>query len=342
MLTIRSFRNSDSPALLKIWDKRARLNPEHFRPLSMSLLEQHVLGRPFFDRCGMFLAFDDGQPIGFAHAAFGPNHNHTNIDRSIGVVCMLMIMPEYENRNLAGVELLKSCENYLIESGAKLIYGGAVRPAAPFYMGLYGGSEPIGVFKSDTLAIDLFHKSGYETIYKTLLFRVSLDGYKIPITPKTVQWRRKLKLRHTDLPRPNHWWEACMMCNFTWLEISAMLPNDPKPAGSAVIRITDSLEMPDFRSLRAFPSGSLPPSYPRSLVAGLMDIEVREDYRNKGLATYLMGEMVREAQKEFVMTFEAQTAEENTPLVSLLKTLQWDIADRGEVFRKRIERTTTP
>lgn len=336
MLTIRPFHNSDSPAVLSIWNRRARLNPEHFRPLSMSLLEQHVLGRPFFDRRGLLLAFDDGRPVGFAHAAFGPNRDHTDIDRSTGVVCMLMTLPEYDHRREAGVELLKACESYLVAHGAKLIYGGAVRPAAPFYMGLYGGSEPIGVFESDVLAVELFRNSGYDSINKTLLFRVSLDDYKIPITPKTVQWRRKISLHRTDLPQPQHWWEACMMCNFTWLKITGLLPNDPEPVGSVVVRVTDSLEMPDFRSQQAFPSHSLAPSYPRSLTAGLMDIEIREDCRNKGLATYLMGEMIREAQKEFATTFEAQAAEENVPLVALLNAMRWSVVDHGEVFRKTL------
>lgn len=336
LLTIRPFRNSDSPAVLKIWAGRARLSPEHFRPLSMALLEQHVLGRPYFDRRGLLLAFDDGNPVGFAHAAFGPNRDHTDIDRSTGVVCMLMTLPEYENRCVAGNELLKASEKYLAEHGAKLVYGGAVRPAAPFYMGLYGGSEPIGVFESDTLAVELFRGAGYEAIHKTLLFRASLDNYVIPITAKTVPWRRKLTLSRTDLPKPEHWWEACMMCNFTWLKIQGRLPHDPKPVGSVVIRITDSIEMPDFRSLRAFPSDAPTPSYPRSLVAGLMNIEIREDCRNKGLATYLMGEMIREAQKEFVSTFEAQADEDNAPLVALLKSLRWKIAERGTVFRKTL------
>jgi len=82
--------------------------------------------------------------------------------------------------------------------------------------------------------------------------------------------------------------------------------------------------MPDFRS-------------PRSITAGLMDIEIRDDCRNQGLGTYLLGEMIREAKKELVMTFEAHAAEENTPLVALLRqSMRWNIADRGEVLCKKI------
>ena len=322
--------------MLEIWDKCASLNPEHFRPLSMALLEEHVLGRPWFDPRGLLLAFDGDKPVGFAHAAFGPNHDHTDTDPTIGVVCMMMVLPEYEQRSVVGEQLLEACERYLVERGAKLIYGGAVRPAAPFYMGLYGGSEPIGVFESDKLAGELYRNSGYETINKTLLFRVSLKGYKIPITSKTVSWRRKIQLTQTDLPQPKHWWEACMMCHFTWLELRAHFPNDLEPVGSVVIRITDSREMPEFQPPPRDHSDSWIIFHRKPRTAGLMNINIREDCRNQGLAIYLMGEMIREAQKEGVTTFEAQAAEDNTPLVALLKSMRWNVVERGEVFCKNL------
>jgi len=320
--------------LLHIWNICARFNPDHFRPLSMVLLEQHVLGRPWFDSRGLMLAFEDDQAIGFAHAAFGPNEDHTDIGRSTGVICMMMVLPDCENRLAAGALLLEACERYLIERGARQIYGGAVRPAAPFYMGLYGGSEPIGVFESDSPAIELYRNSNYETINKTLLFRVSLKGYRIPITAKTVSWRHKVSLTCTDLPKPKHWWEACMMGHFTWLELRGHLPKDREPVGSVVIRITDAQEMPEFKLSTLNASDSWIVFHKRSRAAGLMNINVREDCRNMGLATFLLGEMIRTAQKEGVTTFEAQAAEDNEPLVALLKSMRWEVVERGEVFRK--------
>jgi len=300
----------------------------------MALLEQHVLGRPYFDRRGLMLAWEDNQPVGFAHAAFGPNRDHTDIDHAVGVVCMMMVLPEYEHRQAVGTQLLDACERYLIECGAKRIYGGAVRPAAPFYMGLYGGSEPIGVFESDTLAMNLYRDSGYEAINKTLLFRIPLKGYRIPMLPKTLPWRRKISLTLIDLPTPEHWWEACMMCHFSWLELRGRLTNDPEPVGSVVIRITDSMEMPDFKPPPTSPPDSWMLFHKRPLTAGLMNIHVRADCRNKGVAAYLLGEMIRNAQKDGVTTFEAQAAEDNAPLVALLRSMRWNVIERGEVYRK--------
>ncbi|MDR1384846.1 MAG: GNAT family N-acetyltransferase [Planctomycetaceae bacterium] len=338
MLVIRTFRNTDPPFLLKIWEKCAAVNSQHFRPLSMALLEQHILGRPYFDRNGLFLAFDENEnAVGFAHAAFGPNATHTDIDMSVGVICMMMILPEYENDSTVANTLLQACEGYLTKCGAKQIYGGAVRPAAPFYMGLYGGSEPIGVFESDQEITKLYTNSGYQAVHNTLLFRVSLESYRPPINVKTIMWRRKLSLTCTDLPQPKHWWEACMMCNFTWLELHGVLPNDSQPVGIITMRIINSEEMPDFKP-RQSPSLSAPiSSYSRSVVAGLMDVWVRDDCRKQGLATYLLGEMLREIQrKECVDILEIQAEEDNQPFIALLKTMQWNIAERGTIFLKEI------
>jgi GNAT superfamily N-acetyltransferase len=321
--------------LLQIWKKCASVHPQHFRPLSMALLEQHILGRPYFDRGGLFLALDENENVvGFAHAAFGPNAEHTDIDASIGVICMMMILPECENYSAVADALLKACEDYLTKRGAKQIYGGAVRPAAPFYMGLYGGSEPLGVFESDKEIAELYNNSGYEVIHKTLLFRVSLENYRPPINAKTITWRRKIALTCTDLPQPKHWWEACMMCNFTWLELRGFLPNESQPVGTVALRITDSNDMPDFAPFPSSPP--LIPFYPHSFSAGLMDVWIRGDIRRQGLATYLVGEMIRNAQKENVSTLEIQAAEDNPPLVALLKTMHWDVAERGTVFLKKI------
>ena len=337
MLTIRTFCNTDSPALLTIWEKRAALNPEHFRPLSMELLEQHVLGKPFFDRNGLFLAFNDHQPVGFAHAAFGPNEGHSDIDSTTGVVCLIMVLPDDPNRSTVAAELLKACEQYLVRRGAKRIYGGAVRPAAPFYMGLYGGSEPLGVFESDKVVSQLYRQSNYEIVSHTLLFRTSLINYRPPITAKTVQWRRSVSLHFTDLPTPSHWWEACMMCNFTWLELQGRVAHEPKPVATVTARITDSREMPDF-DLAQHASSFVTPdlSIGRTLVAGLMDIRVQDDRKHKGLGTYMLGEMVRELQRRYVTLFEAQAAEENEPLIKLLNTMRWNIADHGAVYLKTV------
>ena len=51
-----------------------------------------------------------------------------------------------------------------------MLYGGAVWPLDPFYLGLYGGSGLPGVLDSDTVARELYRLHGYDPIDRTLLF----------------------------------------------------------------------------------------------------------------------------------------------------------------------------
>ena len=63
------------------------------QPMSVALLEMFVLSKPYFDRQGLILAVDDGQPVGFAHAGFGPGPTGDSLSTDIGVICMLATQP---------------------------------------------------------------------------------------------------------------------------------------------------------------------------------------------------------------------------------------------------------
>jgi GNAT superfamily N-acetyltransferase len=319
---IRTFRNADPPLLLEIWQKCAKEKPEHFHPLSLELLEQHIIGSPYFDRSQLFIAAEGATPLGFAHAAFGPNADHSGLDYATGIVCLVMVVPDCQNKQVIAEKLLTATENYLISHGAKQIFGGASRPIAPFYMGLYGGSEPLGVFVSDQLTTQLFLNANYYVTNRTTLGRLDLEGYRPPINAKTVSWRRKLNLIFDDSPQPSHWWEACMMCNFEWLELSGTLYRNEPPIAKIIVRIMQSAE----RSLIGY--------YMQR--AGLLDIQVDQQYQRNGLASFMLGEMIRELQKRNVRFLEIQAPDINIPLMRLLNSMKWNEVEQGAVFLKKI------
>ena len=322
MIEIHPFHNADPPVLLEIWQKCANEKPQYFRPLSPNLLEQQILGSPYFDRKGLFLAKEGNNSVGFAHAAFGPNADYTGLDYSTGIICLVMITPDCQEKDTVAQNLLDSAEDYLISSGATQIYGGASRPIAPFYMGLYAGSEPIGVFVSDHLIFQLFRNAGYNIQNQTVLFRISLEKYRIPISAKSAHWRRKIKLEFDDSAKPSHWWEACMMCHFEWLEMNGSLDRGEPPIARVAVRIMESAEP------------SLVTYYMQ--LAGLLDIEVDTAHQKKGLGAYLLGEMIRELQHRGVKTLEIQAPMDNLPLVRLLTEMHWERVEEGTVFLKTV------
>ena len=151
MLRYRSFRNTDPPALVEIWRSRNG-QPGLLQPMSVDLFEQFVLGRLYFDREGLQLAWDDDRPVGFAHAGFGPDETENHVVTELGTTCLILTRPDCDEVEVAAGLLARS-EDYLRRRGAKVLYGGGIKPLDAFYLGLYGGSELPGILATDTLAV---------------------------------------------------------------------------------------------------------------------------------------------------------------------------------------------
>ena len=100
MLTFRPFRNVDPPVLAALWRSRAG-QPGLLQPVSPDLLEQLVFAKLYFDYDGLILAHDDGRPVGFAHAGFGPNETRSWISTETGVTCLILTRPDCDEDDRA-------------------------------------------------------------------------------------------------------------------------------------------------------------------------------------------------------------------------------------------------
>ncbi len=130
MLRFRTFRNSDPPAVVRLWRSRNG-QPGLQQPVSVDLLEQLVFGKLYFDYSGMVLAFEDDRPVGFAHAGFGPNDANSGIATERGVVCLVLLHRD-ESRAEVATGLLEHCEAYLRARGTQVVFGGELSPIGPF------------------------------------------------------------------------------------------------------------------------------------------------------------------------------------------------------------------
>ena len=315
MLQYRSFCNTDPPALASIWRSRSG-QPGLWQPVSCDLFEQFVLGKPYFDSQGLIVARRDEEPVGFAHAAFGPNEALDGISTDLGVTCMLIVRPgEAEEEVASG--LLQQCEAYLYRRGARVLYGGAIRPLTPFYLGLYGGSEMPGILQSDKVACQLYPSHGYREIDRTWIFRRDVATFQAPITRQQIQLRRRTVVEVTVDPPSRNWWEACTTGEFDLTRLRLV------PRGGGPVLATALL-----RNLE--PTGANGPSHS----AGLVELEVASEHRRQGVAMFLLIEVFRQLARQGVAVLEVQTMQHNAAGVSLYRKLGFQPADRGIVFRK--------
>ena len=326
MLTIRSFRNEDPPKLLEIWRKN-RLVPEQnrFFPLSMAKLDIGPLAMPFFDRREIQLALVDDQPVGFAHVGFGPNPSGSDLSRDVGHIAMIAVVPEYPEPVVVCKELIKACEAVLIDSGVRDIYGGSPHPSLPYYFGLYGGAEPVGFFDADTAVVEAFQQLGYDANQKTIRFQRELADYSPPFLPTMLQWKSKLRLLVNDRPTAKNWWDALVLVQYDWIEVTAMLEEKNMPVAQIRIRLTEPDAEPAYRL------------YGNNWNAALTDIRVRPDHHHRGVGTYILAETLRYViAMERVARIEAHIAESSSNLYRLLRVLDWNEAETGTIFNKKV------
>jgi len=311
----RTFQNSDPPKLVQIWQARA-VERGLSQSISVPVLEKLVFAKPYFDNRGLILAIDDETPVGFVHAGFGPTDDEQRISHMLGVTCMLMVRHDYRRQGI-GRELITRSERYLRDLGAKVLYGGGIRPLNPFYLGLYGGSELPGVLDSDQAAQQIYRACGYHEIDRTRIFQRDLADFRSPVDRQQMQIRRRMTLEVTQDPPTNTWWEACTLGGFERTRFELVEKSSRRTLASAI-------------SWRIEPLGTSWGVH----AAGLIDLEVQDGHRKQGLGTALLSEAMKHMRLSSFHRVEVQTMQANSVELRLYKKLGFQEVDGGAVLRK--------
>ena len=317
MLEFRSFRNTDPPRLTGIWRSRAG-DPALLQPVSVDLFEQLIFGKLHFDYAGLILAFEDGKPVGFAHASFGPDAAGSGVSRETGVICLIVVRPDCEETAVAA-GLLDRCEAYLRQRGARVFYGGGIPPLSPFYAGLYGGCELPGVLESDKVSRVLYPARGYAPVDRCLLLQRDLSTFRAPVDRQQVQCRRSLLVQVLMDPPAKNRWEAMTTADFGSTRFELLPRGGGRHLAYAVARATEWGN--------ASRSGR---------IAGLVDLFVEPASRRQGLGTHLVGELARVLSGQGVAFLETQPLQRNEPLVQFCRKLGFQQIADGIVYRKEV------
>ncbi len=315
MIHYRTFRNSDPPGLVQIWQARS-VERGLTQPISVEVLEQLVFSKPYFENRGLILALDDDTPVGFVHAGFGPTDDEQRISHMLGVTCMLMVRHDYRRLGI-GSELIARSEEYLKERGAQVLYGGGIRPLNPFYLGLYGGSELPGVLDSDQAAQQMYRACGYREIDRTCIYQRDLAGFRPPVDRQLMQIRRRMVVKETEDPPTNTWWEACTFGGFDRTLFELVDKSTQQVVASA-------------NFWRIEPLGTSWGVH----AAGLVDLEVQEAHRQQGMATALVSDALKQLGQKGYHRVEVQTMQANTGAIRLYEKLGFHEVEGGAVLRK--------
>jgi RimJ/RimL family protein N-acetyltransferase len=286
------------------------------QPISHLLLEMFVLSKPYFDREGMIVAEVDGRVVGFAHAGFGPNADGSDISTQIGLIC-LIIVQAHQQRHEIMQGLLGRGEDYLRRHGARELQVGGSFPLSPFYLGLYGGSDLPGILQQDQEMDRFFREQGYVEFDRSFGYERSLDGFRPPVDRRALQHRRENILIRQVNPKETSWWEACVFG-----------PTD-RIRFLLVSKVNDQL----CGQITFWDMGPLS-TRPLSGGMGLINMQIAEPLRRKGLGLFLATESLKHLQSTGIQRVETQTLGGNEAGLKMLDKLGFSRLRVGTLFRK--------
>jgi ribosomal protein S18 acetylase RimI-like enzyme len=311
----RCFRNTDAPHLVNVWNEcftgRGAVHLRNTTPL-----EERVFSKPYFDPAGLIVAEANSEVVGYVHAGLGPNAAGTDVISDAGVVCVLGVRPSFRGRGIA-TELLHRAEAYVLGRGARTIYAGPHWPLDPFYFGLYGGSGAPGFLASDGDAEGFFSAHGYEPCRRFSILQRRIGQQARLTDPRLAPYRQQFELRLSARPRDS-WWHECVFCLIETPEF--FLENKHTNEVVARARVW---EMDAFSARWSAAS------------VGILDLEVAEPVRRRGLARFLLTLLLRHLQDQFFELAEIQVDESNAAGVALCRSLGFELVDTGKVFLKK-------
>jgi len=315
----RTFRNTDPPLLVDLWNRSCTGRASAFLS-GANLLEYFVFAKPYFDPQGMIFACSDNAgvpagPVGFVHAGFLANVQGTALDRTQGMVSLLAVQPSHRHQGI-GAELLRRAEAYLLQAGAKVVTAGPQGWNNPFAFGLYGGSQTPGYLDSDASARPFLEKKGYQLHSSWLVMQRPLDRPVRVADGRLAGLRQRFEI-HVGPRRGATWWQECVLGPLELQEFSLV----ERTTQQTVARLT--LWELDTYARRW-----------NEQVMGVVELEVEPALRRQGVGRFHLAQVLRYLQDQLFNQVEVQIPEDNRAALDLVRSLGFDQVDVGRSFRR--------
>jgi len=316
VLSYRTFQNADPPRILQLWVDsglgRAAIQSRSTEPFEISNYAQ-----PYFDPQGLILACDGDRVVGMAHGGFGTNADQSGPDHSVGVICAVVVHPEYRRRGI-GRELVRRVEEYLRQRGSVTFFAGPSWMNDPFYFGLYGGSRPSGFFESDPLAAPFLAAVGYDAVERHGIFIREMASGKDPTSAKVVMIRRQTYLEVSEKPQRPTWWWFTRFGRLDCLQYQLKFKKSQE-----TVAVLTAVGLDQY----------IPVWQQRAI--GLVDLVVTPEYRGQGFGMTLLIEVIRQLRQDLAGCAEIHSPETNESAMRAVSGAGFERVDTGIVYRRR-------
>lgn len=315
----RSFNNTDPPKLHQLWHQCA-LGPNAAEGFACDVFELFACSQPYWDPKGLIVAQDieSRRIVGFVHAGFAPNADYSGLDQTKGVICGLMVHPEFRRRKI-GAELVQKAEQYLRTKAATSVVAGGGLEQNAFYAGIYGGLDPSGFCSTAAAWPQFFRSCGYEPAEEVLILRRDLIRSKDPVNAKLLRHRRHLNLVITDRPANETWWWFARYGHLDSLRFELHEKDTESIVASGQI-IGMDLFIPKW-GVRS---------------VGIREIFVPAAHRRHGYAQALLLEICRRLKGESVELVEAHVLPSDQPVLDLFRAGKFDLNGTLLTYRRTL------
>ena len=313
MIHYRHFINTDPPLIVNVWNQQEALAGQ-IGKLTVLMCEKHLFSKPYFDPAGLILAFrqvdDRVEVAGFVHAGFSKNASGSDVDHSQGVIATLKVLEGPETSEIAAGLIQKACE-YLTANGAATVHVGSCFPYAPFYMGLYGGSEVPGALEHDTNFVNACLSNQFVQQDRIIIWQRSLKTFRSIGGRDQMAIRRKYRINTVTDLTPQTWWTNCTLGISQRERLSIFNKVDQAVCGDVSL-------------------WDMKPMYGEATQArGIYGLNVSEELRRSGIATFLLGEALKQAKQNGIELVEAQTRESEAGVGGVFQKLGFEPKYRG-------------
>ncbi len=315
MIEFRSFRNSDPPGIWKLWSE-GQMGRGAALPRSMDAFEELNYGQPYFDPMGLVVALDGPRLVGMVHAGLAATEDRSQLDRTTGVICAVLVHPEYR-RNGIGTELLARAEAYLRGESVTRILAGPARGLDPFYFGLYGGCRPSGFLLSDPAAQPFLQRLGYGEFERHGVFQRDLTIPRDPTGMRSVTIRRQTELVTLDSPETPNWWWFTHLGRTDSIRYCLNLKRTGESIAS--VSVTPLDHYADAWNDRS---------------VGIVDMRVADAFRGQGYGQTLLIEVVRSLRQDHLQRAEVHAPESSPMAIRALIAAGFMRIDTGIVYQK--------
>ncbi|MBL8889432.1 MAG: GNAT family N-acetyltransferase [Planctomycetaceae bacterium] len=314
-MQFRSFENSDTPLICDLWRQHSNLRGK-YHGLNPAVFERVVLSKTYFDPQSVFLALENGAAVGLVHVAFGISENQQGLDYQKGVIAQLLLRGGDQPPEVA-TKLLEMGETYLREHGSSHVEFGGYFPLSPFYLGLYGGSRFVGMLADDQRVRLALGAAGYEAYGSVVINHWRLGDFRQVIDRQQLMISRSYVLENVSDSHPQTWLQACHYDAIAQKFFQLKEKRTGEVAGQIAFWEMDPLVE----------------NWGQNGV-GLVELSVLPQFRRKGLATYMVGESLRQLKQGGFGLVEIQHLETDNVVKSLCKKLEFKPIDSTVLWRK--------